>query len=250
MPDTAPHDPRRSRVAAGASGLLAGVAAVAVSEAVAALMTGVTSPVLAVGNRAVDATPRPVKEWAIEHFGAHDKPVLILGMLLTLALLSVVLGVVGARRPGVAVAGFLVLSAVAGVAGPGRRGAAVAGSRVRGGGAGVVAVGAGGAPAVPPARLLPVATLAATGVTALLLLLRTLRAPAPAPSPGGTRDASAPTGAEGSAATSASPTSAPPASAPPTSAAPTRPGDDLPTGFDRRAFLQNPTAGGAAAAGG
>src|SRR4051795_7879861 len=161
MSDTAPPGPRRALVAGGVSGLLAGLAAVAVSEAVAALMTGVTSPVLAVGNRAVDATPRPVKEWAIEHFGAHDKPVLILGMLLTLALLSVVLGVVGARRPGAAVAGFLVLSAVAGV----------------------VAVGDRAATAVPLARLLPVATLAATGVTALLLLLRTLRAPAPPPPP-------------------------------------------------------------------
>src|SRR3954471_4500613 len=215
MSDTAPPGPRRALVAGGVSGLLAGLAAVAVSEAVAALLTGVTSPVLAVGNRAVDATPRPVKEWAIEHFGAHDKPVLILGMLLTLALLSVVLGVVGARRPGAAVAGFLVLSAVAGVA----------------------AVGDRAATAVPPARLLPVATLAATGVTALLLLLRTLRAPAPPPPPGGGRGpAPPPTGAEGPAAPSPSPTSAPPASAPPTSAAPTRPGDDLPTGFDRRAF--------------
>src|SRR3954462_10390146 len=179
MSDTAPPGPRRALVAGGVSGLLAGLAAVAVSEAVAALLTGVTSPVLAVGNRAVDATPRPVKEWAIEHFGSHDKPVLILGVLLTLALLAVGLGVLGARRPAAAVAGFLVLSAVAAAA----------------------AVGDRAATAVPVARLMPVAALTLTGVTALLLLLRTLRAPAPAPSPPGhetrgMRDASAPTGAE------------------------------------------------------
>src|SRR3954453_6593033 len=178
MPDTAPHAPRRSRVAAGISGLLAGLAAVAVSEAVAALLTGVTSPVLAVGNRAVDATPRPVKEWAIEHFGSHDKPVLILGVLLTLALLAVGLGVLGARRPAAAVAGFLVLSAVAAAA----------------------AIGDRAATAGPVARLAPVAALTVTGVTALLLLLRTLRAPATAPSPGGTRDAPPPPGGEGAAA--------------------------------------------------
>jgi DMSO/TMAO reductase YedYZ molybdopterin-dependent catalytic subunit len=213
MSDTAQPGTRRRLVVGAASGLLAGVAAVAVSEAVAALLTGVTSPVLAVGNRAVDASPRPVKEWAIEHFGSHDKPVLVLGVLLTLALLAVGLGVVGARRPAAGVAGFLVLSAVAAVA----------------------AVGDRAATAVPMARLVPVAALVVTGVTALLLLLRTLRAPATAPSLGGTRDASAPTGAEGSAATSRRP-------------ATVHTGDDLPGGFDRRAFLQTATAVGALAA--
>jgi DMSO/TMAO reductase YedYZ molybdopterin-dependent catalytic subunit len=225
MSDTAPRGSRRGLVAGGVSGLLAGLAAVAVSEAFASLLTGVTSPVLAVGNRAVDATPRPVKEWAIEHFGSRDKPVLILGVLLTLALLALVLGAVGVRRPRAAVAGFLVLSAVAAVA----------------------AVGDRAATAAPVARLVPVAALTVTGVTALLLLLRTLRAPATAPSPGGTRDASTPTGAEGSAATSGRPTDDLPADERP---ADDPPGDDLPTGFDRRVFLQTATAVGAVAVAG
>ena len=74
-------------VAGGVAGLLAGAAA---AEAVAALLTGVTSPLFAVANRAVDAAPRPVKEWAIETFGTADKPVLIGGVVATVAVLAVV----------------------------------------------------------------------------------------------------------------------------------------------------------------
>jgi DMSO/TMAO reductase YedYZ molybdopterin-dependent catalytic subunit len=98
------------------AGLLAGAAAVLAGEAVAALLSGVTSPLLAVGNRAVDAAPRPVKEWAIETFGTHDKPVLIGGVIAAVAVLAAVAGAVGARRPRVAVGAFVVLTAVAGTA--------------------------------------------------------------------------------------------------------------------------------------
>ena len=59
--------PRRRWLLGGTAGLLAGAAALAASEAVAALLTGVTSPLLAVGNRAIDATPRPLKELSLIH---------------------------------------------------------------------------------------------------------------------------------------------------------------------------------------
>src|SRR6476659_7375981 len=123
MPDTS-HTPARRRggsrrrwILGGVAGLLAGAAAVAVSEALAALVDGVTSPLLAVGNRAVDATPRPLKEFAIEKFGENDKPVLIGGVVATVAVLALLIGVVGVRRPRVALGAFLVLSLVATVAG-------------------------------------------------------------------------------------------------------------------------------------
>ena len=63
------HSRRPALFLGGLVGLLSGAAAVAVSEAVAALVDGVTSPLLAVGNRAVDWAPRPLKEFAIETFG-------------------------------------------------------------------------------------------------------------------------------------------------------------------------------------
>ncbi len=125
------------------------------SEAVAALVTGVTSPLLSVGNRAVDQAPRPVKEWAIETFGTADKPVLIGGVIATVALLAIAAGVVGVRRPGVASVVILVLGAVAGAAALTDR-SATAGTGL---------------------RLLPVIALVVTGLVALLALLRPLSRP-------------------------------------------------------------------------
>src|SRR4051794_14663334 len=116
---------RRQALSGGLAGLLAGAAAVAVSEAVAVRLVGVTSPLLAVGNRVVDATPRPVKEWAIERFGTNDKAALLGGVVLTVALLAAVVGAVGARRPRVALGAVLGLSLGAGPAsGPHRGGTA------------------------------------------------------------------------------------------------------------------------------
>ncbi len=144
------------RLAGAASGLLAGAAGVASAEAVTALLDGVTSPLFAVANRAVDATPRPVKEWAIETFGSADKAVLIGGVIATVALLAVAAGVVGVGRPRVATGAFLALSAVATLAALTDR-AATAGAVL---------------------RLLPAITLAVVAVGSLLVLLRPLRRPA------------------------------------------------------------------------
>src|SRR4051794_38409893 len=169
---------RRQALSGGLAGLLAGAAAVAVSEAVAVRLVGVTSPLLALGNRVVDATPRPVKEWAIERFGTNDKAALLGGAVLTVALLAAVVGAVWARRPRVALGAFLALSLVAGLAWVTDRAAT----------------------ATLLFRMLPPLALAAVGAAALLVLLRTLRARS-ASLLGGKRAATAPTGAEGSAAT-------------------------------------------------
>ncbi|QIK67888.1 molybdopterin-dependent oxidoreductase [Nocardioides sp. HDW12B] len=139
----------------GLVGLLSGAAAVAVSEAVTALVDGVTSPLLSVGNRAVDWAPRPLKEFAIETFGTADKPVLIGSVIATVALLAVAAGAVGAFRPRLALAGFLVLSAVAGAAALTDR-SATAGTLL---------------------RLVPVLALVVVGLLALVVLLGRLGAP-------------------------------------------------------------------------
>jgi len=175
-----PHMSRESAHAHGSllrgalAGLLAGAAAVAVSEAVAALLTGVTSPLLAVGNRAIDITPRPLKEWAIETFGSNDKPVLIGGLVTTVALLALVAGAVGSRRPRWAIGMFLGLCVVAGAAALTDRAAT----------ASVIL------------RLLPVLALVVVGLGALVWLLGRSHPPAE-------DDATAPDGtASGSRATS------------------------------------------------
>ena len=75
----------------------------AAAEAVTAALEGVSSPLFAVANRAVDTAPRPVKEWAIETLGAADKAVLVGGVVATVAMLAFLAGAVGAVRPGPAV---------------------------------------------------------------------------------------------------------------------------------------------------
>jgi DMSO/TMAO reductase YedYZ molybdopterin-dependent catalytic subunit len=215
---------RKAELAGGLAGLLAATAGVAVAEAVTAVLTGVSSPLLAVANRAVDAAPRPVKEWAIETFGAADKPVLVGGVVGTVALLAVVAGAVGVRRPRVAVGAFLALSTLAAAA----------------------ALTDRAATATAVVRLLPVLALVAAGLASLLLLLRTLRTTAPIEH-------------EGPAAP-LSPTAGPTVEAGPVdvldSAKPRLvitervDGDDLPAAFDRRAFLRAALAVSAVAAAG
>ena len=152
--------PRASRLLAGATaGLLAGAAGIAAAEAVAAAVDGVTSPLLSVANRAVDAAPRQVKEWAVATFGSSDKAVLIGGLVATVGVLASLAGAVGVRRPRAAAGTFGALAAVAAAAALTDR-AATAGQ---------------------VARLLPALVLALVAVGALLLLLRTVRVPARPP---------------------------------------------------------------------
>ncbi|WP_139721778.1 molybdopterin-dependent oxidoreductase [Serinicoccus chungangensis] len=126
---------RGQRAAGAASGLLAGGAGVLAGEGLARLLD-VTGPVVAVGNRAVDLTPRPLKEWAISTFGAADKAVLLAGVLVTLVVLLLVLGWVGVRHRAVGLTGTALLVALAG--------AAMALDPAQGGGAPAVAASVAG----------------------------------------------------------------------------------------------------------
>ncbi|MFD5818225.1 molybdopterin-dependent oxidoreductase [Streptomyces sp. NPDC127038] len=109
------------RLALGAlSGALAGFAALAVAELVAAAVRPQAGPVVAVGGASIDATPAPVKDWAIRHFGTDDKLVLQLGILAVLAVLALVLGVLAVRFRRVGAAGVLLFGVVGAAAAVGR----------------------------------------------------------------------------------------------------------------------------------
>ncbi len=95
------------------SGLLAAAAGVAVGTAVAALLQGVPSPIESVGNRAIDLAPPALKDFAVQQFGTNDKPVLIGGVVATLALLAAVAGIIGRRRPAIAIGGVAVIGLIA-----------------------------------------------------------------------------------------------------------------------------------------
>ncbi|WP_327302144.1 molybdopterin-dependent oxidoreductase [Streptomyces sp. NBC_01298] len=102
-----------ARGALGAvSGLLAGYAALAVAELVASLVRPQAGPVTVVGGAAIDRTPAAVKDFAIRTFGENDKLVLQLGILATLGLLGIVLGIVSLRYRRAGAAGVLLFGVI------------------------------------------------------------------------------------------------------------------------------------------
>ena len=92
----------QSRAPRALPGAVAGVLAAAVAIGAAQLVAGLTapasSPVLAVGQAAIDLTPLPVKDFAISAFGTADKTVLLGGILVVLALYAAVVGIVAVHR--------------------------------------------------------------------------------------------------------------------------------------------------------
>lgn len=101
---------------AAVGGVLATLVGMAVGHLVASLLDPAASPVLAVGSTVIDATPTPVKEWAVAEFGTADKPILIGSVMVVTLILA---GIAGIRarthfRQGLAI--LLVLVALAGAA--------------------------------------------------------------------------------------------------------------------------------------
>ncbi|MGH3120342.1 MAG: molybdopterin-dependent oxidoreductase [Streptosporangiaceae bacterium] len=106
----------RAALSATAVGGLIGLLAVAAALGVAQLVAGITGmagePVIAVGSAAIDLTPVPVKDFAIQHFGSHDKTVLLTGIYVVLALFAMVTGILARRRLGYGLAGLAVFAAL------------------------------------------------------------------------------------------------------------------------------------------
>ena len=82
--------------------MLSGLVAAAVALAVAELLSGLhrtwRSPVLDVGDRVIDAAPSFVKDFAIDTFGTNDKPALLIGIGVFLAVYAAVVGLVALRH--------------------------------------------------------------------------------------------------------------------------------------------------------
>jgi DMSO/TMAO reductase YedYZ molybdopterin-dependent catalytic subunit len=90
--------PNHVRMLGALAGLVAALAALAVAELVAGTRRALQSPVLDIGDRVVDAVPRPVKDLAIEWFGTNDKVALLVGIGTVLGLYALVVGVVATGR--------------------------------------------------------------------------------------------------------------------------------------------------------
>ncbi|MGO4342120.1 molybdopterin-dependent oxidoreductase [Pedococcus sp. 2YAF34] len=107
---------KTQRLGYAVCGLLAALTGMAVGHLVAAFVDPASSPVLAVGSTVVDATPTPVKEWAVRTFGTADKAVLLSSVAVVTALAALGIGLVARRRPSLAGALVVVLAGLAGLA--------------------------------------------------------------------------------------------------------------------------------------
>ena len=95
-----------------ACGVLAAAAAMGIGQLFAGFTVPAASPVVAVGEAAIDRTPLAVKDWATSTFGTADKTVLLAGVLVVVFLYSMVVGALAMRRLAL---GFLGLAVFAGI---------------------------------------------------------------------------------------------------------------------------------------
>ncbi len=80
------------------SGVVAAIVALGVAELIAGVRRQWRSPVVDVGDRVIDRVPTFVKNFAIETFGTNDKPALLIGIGVTLAIYAAVIGALAFRR--------------------------------------------------------------------------------------------------------------------------------------------------------
>ncbi|MEZ0074003.1 molybdopterin-dependent oxidoreductase [Planotetraspora sp. GP83] len=102
--------------AAATIGVASGAVALGVAELAAGLINPSAAPVIAVGGAVVDRTPAGIKEWAIRTFGSNDKPVLISGIVIVVALIAAGIGLLARRRIGYGKAGLALFGLVGAVA--------------------------------------------------------------------------------------------------------------------------------------
>ena len=109
---TAGPPPHPSALAGAAAGVLTAAVAMGVGQLAAGLTVAQSSPVLAVGQAAIDLTPLPVKDFAISTFGANDKNALVVGILVILAAFAAVIGILAVRRLALGLAGLAVFACI------------------------------------------------------------------------------------------------------------------------------------------
>jgi DMSO/TMAO reductase YedYZ molybdopterin-dependent catalytic subunit len=110
-PQTLP--PLRPRPGRGLlTGLITALVALGVGQLVAGFTSAQASPVVAVGETAIDLTPPPLKNFAISEFGSNDKTALVIGILVLLAVFAAAIGVVAVRRLAYGLAGLAIFTGV------------------------------------------------------------------------------------------------------------------------------------------
>ncbi|GAA1583577.1 molybdopterin-dependent oxidoreductase [Actinoplanes couchii] len=102
----------RGHLRGAAAGVAAAGLGIAVAELFAAAARPGAGPLVTVGAAVIDATPTPVKEFAVRELGTYDKLVLLTTIGLVVALLAAMIGILGRRRRPVVVAGATLFGAL------------------------------------------------------------------------------------------------------------------------------------------
>src|SRR6266496_293541 len=92
------------RLIGGSIGVLSAAVAIGVAQVIAGAIGGASSPIVAVGSTAIDATPEWLKSFAIRTFGSNDKLALVIGIDVVLVIAAIILGIAALRRPRVGIA--------------------------------------------------------------------------------------------------------------------------------------------------
>jgi DMSO/TMAO reductase YedYZ molybdopterin-dependent catalytic subunit len=92
--------------------VFAAAVAIGIGQLLAGLSIPQASPVIAVGQAAIDLTPGAVKNWATATFGTADKDWLLGGVVVVLLVFSAFLGIAAVRRFPAGMLGLAVLAAV------------------------------------------------------------------------------------------------------------------------------------------
>ena len=108
------RDASRRGLAVGAvTGFLAAAVAIGVSTLAAGFVRPQASPMAALGSVFIDRMPAALKNAAVQHFGAHGRTALLLGMYAAIAVLAVGIGVLARRAAAPAVTGLAAFSLLA-----------------------------------------------------------------------------------------------------------------------------------------
>jgi len=110
VPDDQP--PHARNLAGAVVGVLAAAVAIGAAQFAAGLGIPQSSPVLAVGQAAIDLAPPQVKDFAISAFGTEDKTALLGGILVILALYAAVVGMLAVRRLAFGLWGLAIFAAI------------------------------------------------------------------------------------------------------------------------------------------
>ena len=111
-PSTDPSDRTPGRVVGATIGICAAAVAVGVAQLAAGIVGGASSPLVAVGSTAIDASPEWLKSFAIRTFGSNDKLALLSGIDVVLVIVAAILGIISLRRPRVGVIGLIVFGGI------------------------------------------------------------------------------------------------------------------------------------------